>query len=521
MNRIEFQNALDKHFSADDLLQLCFELGIDHEQFQKTPKKRFTRELIEYCERKKLLEKLHKRASKLYSEFPPYTPEEQPKPEPTQVPEPATTKPRYGQNRVIAIGSAIILVAAVLYFVIRFALSPSEEIPPQPPPLLPVNPIVYSANLADCRGEIVNFEGALSEALNDATSKNQPKTIRVVQRTEADWDDSELAQAILTIHGRCLNGNLRSLTIDFPAQAANQVHLLNEPETFTIMADDIFAEDIAQSAVLYAAGFYEASYQKILERAADYVTDQPSDVDLGTFFWFWGNVLLRQDKWSEAIEAYRRALKDPHLSETNYLSILHNKGYAALVPVLAGRDDESQNMVSQERTVCRSDGLEPLEETLTNDDQCTDSIQCAKMNVLYGELLLHCPRTNRLDEERKLAIEIGEAALSFYPPSEAALALNLQADIGLLHRGDDEYGDTQTIFELACDALERDPGLADPHYILGIIFSWHGQKDEAETELLQYMSDAPLIWQRVLAKRTLNQLPDIGIKDSPLPATCP
>lgn len=46
-------------FSSDDLITLCFQMGIDHEMLNTIPKQAFAREIILYCSRNGRLETLY------------------------------------------------------------------------------------------------------------------------------------------------------------------------------------------------------------------------------------------------------------------------------------------------------------------------------------------------------------------------------------------------------------------------------------------------------------------------------
>lgn len=54
-----FLDILTNLFSEDELITLCFELGIDYEQLPGSSKLGKAREIIKFCDRRNLLKKLH------------------------------------------------------------------------------------------------------------------------------------------------------------------------------------------------------------------------------------------------------------------------------------------------------------------------------------------------------------------------------------------------------------------------------------------------------------------------------
>lgn len=302
----------------------------------------------------------------------------------------------------------------------------------------------------------------------------------------------------LRVEQRCAgSADLAELTIRLSG-VARPIPLLNEPALLQASLPAAQADSVTQAAVLYSLGASAEAHTTLKDLAPTW-GEEP---DISDLHWLWGNILLREEDWAGAREAYGRALRSsPEAGDPRRADLLANRALARFFPGrLGGGGGDGE--------LCAGEGRADLEEALGLDDR-------AAFHVLLGRIALHCPRDDDDTEQNA--------------PDEAQLALTLDPDLPIVQAFQAELGnldisaDALQIERAACQALQAAPDLADGFRELGVLFAAYGKAEQARSAFAAYGRAAVFRWQRAEALRRVQLSQDPAPRDPPpgLGAHCP
>jgi len=497
--RVRLYDLINQHFNEEEIRTLSFKLGVDYGVLGGYSKADRVRELVMLLDRSgrlhELVEACRRERPKVRWSVATVTLAEIPRDEHAAAPPRThTTLKRYRWPAVVATTGLTILVVIVWAGsrptgVPTPSASPTPTTPEwariTPTAILPDNIVIVSGNLSNC-AQPTNLTDGLSHALESVNLGG--RRFNVQQFADAYGDqllkEAKRLGAVVTVGGECIDTQTWIVTVTFTAPSAHPVSLLNEPTELKFRAAPAHAEILVQGCVLYAVGQYKA-VSSTLESLARAYTDAPDPDTRVSFFWLWGNTLLRLEDWPGTLGAYSQVLNNLASGDPRIADLLANRGLASLLAALAGGDTMACGIQS------RGD----LEDAVGLAPNRPD------LHVLLGTIMLHCPLDDQ-DIEENAGRQVDEA-LKHDPNCAAAYAL--KAQVGEKNQANNTaIGGPLLIQRDACKALELDETLPAPHQTLGLIYAHYGLTDRARQEFEEYARSATLEWQRQDALKLWN-----------------